>query len=122
MNSHYDPNHPRFCSPQAFRSIYSFRRNRPARTTRKQSLSFAPPPIGRAKINRKHRATMARRAAFLDLNAATERNKRAGYSLLVAAATGLETSAKPEDMEAWMNRYRAAVENQREVFSDCDKP
>ncbi len=95
MNSHHDPEHPRFCTPQTFRSIYSFRRNRPARTTRKQSLSFAPPPVSHRVIAVKHAATMARRNAFLDLNAAVER--------------------EDENAETYLNRYRDAVMMQRMV-------
>jgi hypothetical protein len=122
MNSHHSPEHPRFCTPQAFRSIYSFRRNRPARTTRRQSFSFAPEPVRRSVIAAKHKATMARRNAFLDLNAAVERNARYLRNKALADALGKELNPKcqPEDMEMWMNRYREAVMHEqtlREEFA-----
>lgn len=79
---------------------------------------FFNPPA--AAIRRKHEATVARKNAFLDLNAATERNARYLRNKAAADAMGRELNpkCKPEDMEYWVNRYREAVEHQRRVFLD----
>jgi hypothetical protein len=64
---------------------------------------------------------MTRRAAFLDLNAATERNARYNRCRAFADALGkeLNPACKPENMEFWTERYRVAVAIQRLVFTDA---
>lgn len=80
--------------------------------------SFRPEPVDCSLIARKHAASLARRNAFLDLNAAVGRYNAHVKAVVIAGAMGkeLDPSRKQEDMEYWLNRYRDAVAEQKRVF------
>jgi succinate dehydrogenase/fumarate reductase flavoprotein subunit len=72
----------------------------------------------RALVLRKHASTVARKHAFLDLNAAGARfSAYERYAAFVKAMGGeMNPERKQEDMQYWMDRYMATVRFQREVF------
>lgn len=83
--------------------------------------SFRPAPLDRALIARKEAASIARKNAFLDLNAAVGRYNAHVKAALIVGAMGLEVDPAigkklMEDIEHYLNRYRDAVAEQRRVF------
>ncbi len=124
--SHTDPSHPRYCTPGRWKAIIfaskvamDKHRGRPKIRPTKVSRGPLPIPVDRPLIQRKHAATMRRRGAFLDANASIERQRKYEKAVKFAKALGAEMNPerKPENVEYWINRYRAAVQHERAVFN-----
>lgn len=124
--SHTDPSHPRYCSPGRWKAIQFASKiamarhlGRPKIRPTKVSRGPLPMPVDRVLIHRKHRVTMRRRDAFLDLNAAVARQRQYERAVKFAKALRAEMNPdrKPENVEYWLDRYREAVMVERQVFN-----
>ncbi len=71
---------------------------------------------GKMRQRRKGRATIGRKNAFLDMVAAVERKKREPTPEMVEALGDRLKPFVPIDVEAYVNRYRDSVEEQKRVF------
>jgi hypothetical protein len=73
---------------------------------------------GKRMLLRKHRATMKRRHAFLDLQQATAHAARHAHSVELAKAIGGEINPayRPANVELYLERYRSACEERERVF------
>lgn len=73
--------------------------------------------LGKRLQTARHRATNARRHAFLDMVQATAHAKRHHGNVEFAKAMGYEMNpeAMPADVEFYVNRHREAVEHQKRI-------